>query len=228
MQRAFPGGSGAAIMTEQEWLKSTSPEELLDYMVKRASQRKFLLFACACERRLWEQPDCERDLVVAAERYADGKEHAALKAVLPTEGITLAEYITSAGPLEYAWDQSYYSAEYAANLITLKLTGERRCSRNEEIWGQALCAEQAEQTGLLRDIFGNPFRPVVQDPRWRTPEVVALARTIYEERRYQDMPVLADALEEAGCADPDILRHCREPGEHVRGCWVLDLVLGKE
>jgi hypothetical protein len=215
-------------MTEQQWLKCTSPEELLDYMVKRARKRKFLLFACACERRLWEQPDCKRHLVVTAERYADGEEHAALEAVLPTEGITLAEYIASVGPLEYAWDQAYHSAEYAANLITEKVTGERRCSRNQEIWGQALCAEQAEQCALLRDIFGNLFRPVQMDPRWQTPTVVAMARAIYEERRFQEMPVLADALEEAGCTDEAILGHCREPGEHVRGCWMLDLVLGKE
>jgi hypothetical protein len=79
----------------------------------------------------------------------------------------------------------------------------------------------------LRDIFGNPFRPVTLDPTWRTPEVLLLARSLYEERRFEDMPVLADALEEAGCQNPDILAHCRQPGEHVRGCWVVDLLLGK-
>jgi hypothetical protein len=214
-------------MTEQEWLKCTSPEEMLDYVAESATERLFLLFACACERRLGDQPDCERDLIDATERYADGEEHAALEAVLPTEGITLVEYITSVGPLEYAWDHSYYSAEYAANLISRKLTGDI-CFRNEQIWGQAFRTEQAEQAGLMRDIFGNPFRPVRLDPRWQTTAVVALARTIYEERRFQDMPVLADALEETGCIDEAILRHCREPGEHVRGCWLLDLVLGKK
>jgi hypothetical protein len=79
----------------------------------------------------------------------------------------------------------------------------------------------------LRDIAGNPFRPVAFDPAWRTEAVVGLARGMYESRDFAPMPVLADALEDAGCADPDVLAHCRTPGLHVRGCWVVDLVLGK-
>ena len=82
--------------------------------------------------------------------------------------------------------------------------------------------------GLLRDIFGNPFRSVTLDPTWRTSTVVALANSIYEERAFEHMPILADALEDAGCTSADILNHCREPGEHVRGRWVVDLLLGKE
>jgi hypothetical protein len=84
------------------------------------------------------------------------------------------------------------------------------------------------QCNLLRCTFGNPFSPVTLDPAWRTPAVVQLARSLYEERRFEDMPVLADALEEAGCQDATVLEHCRGPGPHVRGCWVLDLLLGKE
>jgi hypothetical protein len=89
-------------------------------------------------------------------------------------------------------------------------------------------AEGAAQTHLLRDIFGNPFRPVTLDPTWKTPAVVQLARSLYEERRFTDMPVLADALEEAGCQDAAVLGHCRGSGPHVRGCWVVDLLLGRE
>jgi hypothetical protein len=81
---------------------------------------------------------------------------------------------------------------------------------------------------FARDIFGNPFRPVTFNPVWRTYTVLALANGIYTERAFDRMPMLADALEEAGCENVDILLHCREPGEHVRGCWVVDLVLGKE
>lgn len=62
---------------------------------------------------------------------------------------------------------------------------------------------------------------------WNDATVRKLARTIYETRRFQDMPILADALEEAGCTDADILHHCRQPGEHVGGCWVVDRLLGK-
>jgi hypothetical protein len=79
----------------------------------------------------------------------------------------------------------------------------------------------------LHDIFGNPFRPVAFDPAWRTADVTAIAQTIYVERRFTDLPILADALEEAGCTNTDLLDHCRLPGDHVRGCWAVDLVLGK-
>ena len=82
--------------------------------------------------------------------------------------------------------------------------------------------------GLFRDIFGNPFRPVTAAPRWLTPTAVALARSIYESRTFDRMPILADALEDAWCDDADLLAHCRGDGPHVRGCWAVDLVLGKE
>jgi len=81
---------------------------------------------------------------------------------------------------------------------------------------------------LVREIFGNPLRPAVVDPSWQTSTVVALAQAIYHERAYDRMPILSDALEDAGCTNADILSHCRGPGPHVRGCWVVDLLLGKE
>lgn len=88
-------------------------------------------------------------------------------------------------------------------------------------------AEGAAQVCLLRDIFGNPFRPVTLDPRWQSETVVALASGIYAERAFDRMLILADALEDAGCDNADILAHCRGDGPHVRGCWVVDLILGK-
>src|SRR5262249_25434472 len=97
---------------------------------------------------------------------------------------------------------------------------------------EAMRAEWAAQAALLRDIFGVlPFRPVTIPPSsllWNDGTVVTLAKSIYDERAFDRLPILADALEEAGCATADILGHCRQPGEHVRGCWVLDLLLGKE
>ena len=74
----------------------------------------------------------------------------------------------------------------------------------------------------------NPFRPVTADPRWLTATAVALAQAIYEDRAFDRMPILADALEEAGCDDADVLTHLRGDGPHARGCWAVDLVLGKE
>jgi hypothetical protein len=81
---------------------------------------------------------------------------------------------------------------------------------------------------LMRDIVGNPFRPVVFSPEWRTDTAVTLARQMYESREFGAMPILADALQDAGCDNDDILSHCRDTSlTHVRGCWVTDLVLGK-
>jgi hypothetical protein len=86
---------------------------------------------------------------------------------------------------------------------------------------------EVSNPALLRDIFGNPFRPVAFDKAWRTGTAVALARQMYDAREFSAMPILADALQDAGCENADVLGHCRGPGPHVRGCWVVDLVLGK-
>jgi hypothetical protein len=81
---------------------------------------------------------------------------------------------------------------------------------------------------LLREIFGNALRPVTFSPEWRTDTAVALARVMHDSRDFGALPILAGALQDAGCDDERILDHCRGPGPHVRGCWVADLVLGKE
>jgi hypothetical protein len=83
------------------------------------------------------------------------------------------------------------------------------------------------QAESLRDIFGNPFRLATLDRSWLTSTVTSLAQAIYDDRAFDRLPILADALEDAGCTDQDILAHCRGGGEHVRGCWVVDLLLGK-
>jgi hypothetical protein len=92
---------------------------------------------------------------------------------------------------------------------------------------------RSHQTNLLRDIIGNPFRPISINPIWITPTVLDLARSAYDERimpsgelEPANLAVLSDALEEAGCDDEDILNHLRGPGPHVRGCWAVDLCLG--
>ena len=97
-------------------------------------------------------------------------------------------------------------------------------SEHEEI-------EYAVQTQLLKDIFGNPFRLVALDPAWlawNDGTVPNMAQAIYDEWAFDRLPLLADALEDAGCAEAEILGHCRGPGPHVRGCWAVDLLLGKQ
>jgi hypothetical protein len=91
-------------------------------------------------------------------------------------------------------------------------------------------AGAAAQVALIRDIFGNPFRPVTAEPawlRWHDGTVPRIARGIYDDYRFADMPILHDALLDAGCDDEDVLAHCRTPDGHVRGCWVIDLLLEK-
>jgi hypothetical protein len=83
---------------------------------------------------------------------------------------------------------------------------------------------------LIHDVFGDFFRPAAINPAWlawNDTTAQKIAQAIYDERAFDLMPILADALEEAGCTDANILHHCRQPAEHVRGCWVIDLVLGK-
>jgi hypothetical protein len=89
-------------------------------------------------------------------------------------------------------------------------------------------AAGSRQSTFLRELFGNPFCRVAFDAAWRTSTATALAQTMYESRDFGAMPILADALQDAGCGSDDILNHCRDATQvHVRGCWVVDLVLGK-
>jgi hypothetical protein len=114
------------------------------------------------------------------------------------------------------------TAAAAANAVAYTVKVGRAAARK---------AERAAQADLLRDIFGNPFRRIKIHPsavRWHGGSNPKLAAAIYLERRFDDLSILADMLEEAGCADEFILTHCRGPGPHVRGCWVVDLLLGKQ
>jgi hypothetical protein len=101
----------------------------------------------------------------------------------------------------------------------------------ESTWQAVQASERQEQARVLRCLFGNPFRPVALDPAWRAwrdGTIPKLAQAIYDGPDFDGLPILADALEEAGCTNADILSHCRSEGPHVRGCWVVDLLLGKE
>jgi hypothetical protein len=83
------------------------------------------------------------------------------------------------------------------------------------------------KAALVRDVFGNPWKTVVIDPAWLSPDVTAVVQQIYDKRRFSDLPALGDALEEAGWNVPALVEHCRSGGEHVRGCWVVDALRAK-
>ncbi len=213
-------------MTEQEWLTCTSLSAVLECLPRKASKRKLRLFACGCCRRIWHLlPDkVNRALVAAVEDWPDGKrEDPALAAAFEAystrkrlkgcyEGYwvvaNLAFGFYKFTPLESARFVSWYVQKMVSQEHDTKV-------------------EEAAHVALFRDVFGNPFHRLALKRSWRTAAVVALAQTMYDDRRFDEMPLLADALEEAGCTEAAILKHCREPGEHVRGCWVIDLILDK-
>jgi hypothetical protein len=110
-------------------------------------------------------------------------------------------------------------------LARLKMMSGQNFCADAEKWRLWLRFRWNECYGVERD--RSPVFPAIINPGWITSNVKALAQSIHDDRRFTDMPILADALEEAGCDNADILNHCRQAGEHLRGCWVLDALLGK-
>jgi hypothetical protein len=222
-------------MTEAEWLACTDPTPMLEYVRGKASDRKLRLFARACCRRIWHLLNDlqSRQAVEAAERFADGVakrrqlHRANRNAHAACETVRLATRDMQSPPYQAAW---------AAQLASGKGFGEGSGAAVGAAWFAAEATrgkdvERDAQVAFCRDLFGSlPFRSVTLDPMvftWNGGTVPKLAQAIYGERRFGDLPILADALEEAGCSDQDILSHCRSEGPHVRGCWVVDLLLGK-
>jgi hypothetical protein len=232
-------------MTEAEWLTCTEPERILGFLRGRISDRKRRLFAAACCRRICHllADERSRQAVEVGERYADAQateeelETAwdAASAVWHSEWELTSTPGDKSNELDDPFPDSASLAAYNVAIPSLGWWGGAPAFDAPDKIAREISAdsgtEGAAQCVLLRDMFGNPFRPVVVDPSWLTwnnGTVAKLAQSIYDQRAFDRLPVLADALEEAGCANADILAHCRQPGEHVRGCWVVDLLLGKE
>ncbi len=211
----------------------------------RCSDRKLRLFACACYRRVGHLlPDPRaRAAVEVAEQVADG--------LLPAQELRRAEGLLrqALDALEARW-RAAVGAEHLAllpayealalGLVVLRPEAQKAAHdtsinaylaaaslTNPDPW-PARKAEERAQTDLLRCLFGNPLRSHALEPAWATSTVTALAEGIYADRAFDRMPILADALEDAGCDNADVLAHCRGDGPHARGCWVVDLILGLE
>jgi hypothetical protein len=224
-------------MDEKEWLECTDPTPMLEFVRGKASDRKLRLFAVACSRRIWHLLVDKRGhkAVEVAERFADG---AATKDECWTAGERAWEMEFGPERDIAGWTLLGQDAQTGLDTHTCGLIAWAAASIAFDVnpWDSSAPvvgppvwrAARGAQVALLRDIFGNPFRPITLDPSKLSPTVTALAHAIYAERNFEAMPVLGDALEESGCNNEDILRHCRGPGEHTRGCWALDLVLGKE
>ncbi len=234
-------------MKEAGWLACEHPGPMLVWLGSAASARKLRLFACACCRRVGDllRDPRAQEALATAERFADGfvgdgERSAARKAA---QQVAQSRVVTG-HPTRPKWERRAASAVYyalagdalEATTNVLRLTAEalfwRAGGFDSPNWIKVEPAERQAQADLVRDLFGPlPFRAVPVRPSWLAWEggtVAKLAAAAYEDRAFDRLPVLADALEEAGCADAELLGHLRGPGPHARGCWALDLLLGKQ
>ncbi len=233
-------------MTEQEWLNCTDPTPMLGPLRGKVSDRKLRLFAVACCDRLWpflvqEQSWCRA--VETGEAFAEGattaKQQAAARrgVCVPVASdafarvlSNIAKAVVKASASDAAQD-SNHGAACSAGWAQLAAARNQGIGEDEARTGfeQAFRLEKELQATVLRCVFGNFFRPVSVDTAWLTSTVVALAHGIYTGKAFDRMPILADALQDAGCDNADILAHCRDThATHARGCWVVDLLTGRE
>jgi hypothetical protein len=202
-------------MTEAEWLACADPQPMLEFLRDKATERKLRLFAVACCRRNEElMANASSQMALeASEDYADGQ-------------ISRKEL---KGIRRAVWEALFSRDSKAAWEAAGSRTWETLIAT---LWRLGPFSDKTCQVALLYDCFGPfPFRPVAVAASWlawNDGAVRKMAQAIYDERAFDRLPLLADALEDAGCTSADILAHCRGPGPHVRGCWVVDLVLGKE
>lgn len=233
-------------MTEGEWERCPEPPKMLEFLrtTCRSSERTGRLFTAASFARMAgaSPTDPRRIAGEVLERFADG--HASVEELLDARrALTSLDWDLDSCTRFPRWEAAraaiHDSALFEAHGVYCALLDKFKALPGEGVLAEADAALETTSdlvagrlTSLLRDIFGpRPFREVRLDLRWLTWDggtMAKLARTIDEERTFDRLPILADALEEAGCANDDILRHCRQRGlMHVRGCWVVDLLLGK-
>jgi hypothetical protein len=232
-------------MNEETWLTTPDVEAMLARAPIVWNDRLRRLFACACCRRLWSILTREqyRAAVETAERYADGRTSTnelrrvtwtreRVRAIRGTKRGDALWAVTLAASVHWRFQQE----QEVARLARVAL------GRPGRWWGgdspptpwsdmsDRVREELAAQSALLRDIVGNPYRRVEVDPawlQWNESTVRKVAEAIYEDTAFSELPVLADALEDAGCGEAILLEHCRSAGPHVRGCWAVDLLLAK-
>jgi hypothetical protein len=232
---------------EERWARTMNPGTLVDLVEGRGvtSKRKFRLVAAACCRQAWPMLKTEERLALEViERYADGRaKYNEMR--LAVQDMRIPGYRSQPLLVEAARrDNAFSLLEVIGRLLGVLWGGapddlEEKHEgyghgggywKKEDEW-QSACAMFCH---LLRDSFADVFQPVSIAPAWRTPAVLGLAEGAYEHRELPAgalepvrLAVLADALEEAGCGDKVVLEHLRGPGPHVRGCWLVDLVLAK-
>ena len=210
-------------MTETEWLETNDTQEMVP-VIATHSERRLRLLACAVcasfEKYISDQR--AREAVEASCLYADGL-------------ISADEFESASAAASDAYTEAFRADIQPARSVALYAC-ELAATAGIEDWHlQDIFRAGGELTSdsdvafWIREIVGNPFRDAECADEWRTDTVLAVARRAYDAREFGALPVLADALQDAGCDSADLLDHLRDPhAEHVRGCWALDLVLGKE
>ena len=200
-------------MTEAEWLVGQA-RKMVTHARAIATMRQRRLLACGYCRLHWtDLPDDRLKRFVAhIEKYADG-----------ASGSSLVRAYTLYDVVKLPAVRDALSPGLIPILKSAQASNGDSLDASFPVW-----SDEPAQVALLRDIFGNPFHPVSLSPSWRTDTVLALAAQMYESCDFSAMPILADALQDAGCDNDDVLSHCRDASlNHVRGCWVVDLVLSK-
>jgi hypothetical protein len=230
-------------------------QDIVDDMLQgqfggRLNDRKARLLLCACVRvGLWDLLEDPRSqaAVEVAERFADGQASwAELNAASTAAAAVTVDSPRIHSPIAFsrmrgaccaAWATTwslpaalsavaryYFDAEGRSAWSTMSLRGNEPASQSAPLPSCRVLVPR-----LLAELAGPEPSPAV-DPGWLAFNggvLPAFAQAIYDDRRFSDLPILADALEDAGCTDARLLTHCRQPGEHVRGCWLVDLLLGK-
>jgi hypothetical protein len=242
-------------MTEADWFSCSDPQLMLAFLHERgASERKRRLFACACCRDVWDLIVAMEEArigygcraVLSAERCADGLAppyevnlgFADLIGMIDSGSSPASQLLQGAlpalagAPERAAADAARHCARARYQDVkgrAMRRRGEWDTASSETLAEarDASAAAMAHQCDLLRCIMGTPFGQQTFDQSWRTETAVALARQQYESRDFLLMPIMGDALADAGCPDGDVLEHCRGPNNHVRGCHVVDLVLNR-
>jgi hypothetical protein len=235
-------------MTEKEWLTSEDVGELLGYLdsISDVESRFDLVIVAFC-RRVWNllTDPRSKECVELLEEFActsipdDIYEAMRNSSSAASRAAGEREMSDPQQSAAYSAAHAVYNAVYG---LIDRLSNDVACAVASAKWpanasrafeattgGLEPDAEELRwQAGCVRCVFGNPFREVTFNPAWRTDTAVAIAHLMYDSREFGAMPILADALQDAGCEDEHILMHCRDAAAtHVRGCWVCDLVLGK-
>lgn len=224
-------------MTEAEWLAATDPAPMFNELGAGASPSKLRLFACACARVLWQtMTEEDRAFVEMAERQADG--------LLPLSSLYVAagRDAHTGLPAPRQAHKGRVATGMVGEMASSDAWGSTRRVRSLVVdavrsSGASRVGEWQRQSDLLRCVFGNPFRAAILDPAWLAwngGTVGRLAEIAYQERELPSghlstdrLALAADALEDAGCADAEILGHLRSAGPHVRGCWAVDLLTSR-